>query len=48
MREVFDLMFLHGETQRDSMTPATHEPDRGWMVEQVKESMRHNKTYLLI
>ena len=44
LRDVFVLVFLHVETRRVFITPATYKPDQEWIVEQAKEFIRHSKT----
>ena len=44
LREVFVQVFLHVETRRVFITPATYKPDQRWMVEQAEEFIRHTKS----
>jgi len=43
LRDVFVLVFLHIETRRVFITPATYKPDQEWMIEQADEFIRHCK-----
>ncbi|MEL7263589.1 MAG: integrase core domain-containing protein [Planctomycetota bacterium] len=43
-RDVFVLVFLHVETRRVFITPATYKPGQEWMVEQAEEFIRHSKS----
>ncbi|MEO1615006.1 MAG: integrase core domain-containing protein [Planctomycetota bacterium] len=44
LRDVFVLVFLHVETRRVFITPATYKPDQEWMVEQAEEFIHHSKS----
>ena len=44
LRDVFVLVFLHVETRRVFITPATYKPDQEWMVEQAEEFIRHTES----
>ncbi|MCO8123523.1 hypothetical protein NHH03_17380 [Stieleria sp. TO1_6] len=44
LRDVFVLVFLHIETRRVFITPATYKPDQEWMIEQAEEFIRHTES----
>ena len=44
LRDVFVLVFLHVETRRVYISPATYKPDQEWMLEQAEEFIRHTKS----
>jgi putative transposase len=44
LRDVFVLVFLHVETRRVYISPATYKPDQAWMVEQAEAFIRHTKS----
>jgi putative transposase len=44
LRDVFVLVFLHVDTRRVYITPATYKPDREWMVQQAEAFIRHTKS----
>jgi putative transposase len=48
LRDVFVLVFLHVETRRVYISPATYKPDRAWMVEQAEAFVRHAKLERLL
>ncbi len=43
LRDIFVLVFLHVETRRVFITPATYKPDEKWMAEQAEAFLRHNQ-----
>lgn len=44
LRDVFVLVFLHVDTRRVYISPATYKPDQAWMVEQAEAFIRHTKS----
>lgn len=44
LRDVFVLVFLHVETRRVYISPATYKPDQAWMVEQAEAFILHTKS----
>ena len=44
LRHVFVLVFLHVDTRRVYISPATYKPDQAWMVKQTQAFLRHTKS----
>jgi putative transposase len=42
-RDVFVLVFLHVETRKVFITPATYKPDQAWMIEQAEAFSQYTK-----
>jgi putative transposase len=43
LRDLFVLVFLHVESRRVFVTPATYHPNESWMVEQAEAFLQHAK-----